>query len=190
MKTEFLQNFKIGDQTLTKEVIDAILAENGRDIEAAKKPFADYETIKTQLAEAGKTIEGFKALDVDGIQRAADEWKAKAEKAEQDAAAKIAELEFNGLLTSAITGAKGKNAKAIAALLDLDTLRASKNQETDIHAALETLKKDSGYLFDGETQPKYQPKSGIAPVGYSREELGNMTDADYYAALAQKEKKE
>ena len=37
MKREFLQNFKVGDQPLSKEVIDAIMEENGRDIEAAKK---------------------------------------------------------------------------------------------------------------------------------------------------------
>ena len=52
MKREFVQNFKVGDQPLPKEVIDAIMAENGRDIEAAKKPFADYDTLKTQLDEA------------------------------------------------------------------------------------------------------------------------------------------
>lgn len=39
MNREFLQNFKVGDQPLPKEVIDAIMDENGRDIEAAKKPF-------------------------------------------------------------------------------------------------------------------------------------------------------
>lgn len=33
MKREFLQNLKVGDQALPKEVIDAIMAENGRDIE-------------------------------------------------------------------------------------------------------------------------------------------------------------
>ena len=27
---------------LPDEIVDAIMAENGRDIEAAKKPFADY----------------------------------------------------------------------------------------------------------------------------------------------------
>ena len=42
MKREFLQNFKVGDQALPKEIIDAIMDENGRDIEAAKKRFADY----------------------------------------------------------------------------------------------------------------------------------------------------
>ena len=59
MKTEFLQNFKVGDQSLPKEIIDAILAENGRDIEAAKKPFADYESIKEQLQTAKDGLKAF-----------------------------------------------------------------------------------------------------------------------------------
>ena len=37
MKTEFLQNLKVGEQPLPKEVIDAILAENGRDIEDTRQ---------------------------------------------------------------------------------------------------------------------------------------------------------
>ena len=56
MKTDFLQNFKVGDQALPKEIIDAILAENGRDIEAAKKPFVDYESVKEQLRTAKISI--------------------------------------------------------------------------------------------------------------------------------------
>ena len=36
MKREFLQNLKVGDQPLTKEVIDAIMEENGKDIENLK----------------------------------------------------------------------------------------------------------------------------------------------------------
>ena len=36
MKRDFLLNLKVGDQPLSKEVIDAIMAENGRDIERAK----------------------------------------------------------------------------------------------------------------------------------------------------------
>jgi len=54
MKREFLQNLKIGDQPLSKEVIDAVMEENGRDIEAAKKPFADYDTVKQQLTAPTK----------------------------------------------------------------------------------------------------------------------------------------
>lgn len=153
MKREFLQNFKVGDATLPKEVIDAIMEENGRDIESAKAKFADYDALKTQLAEAGKTIEGFKGLDIDAVRKEADQWKEKAAQAEQDAAAKIADMEFSSRLTAAITGAKGKNAKAVMALLDLDALKASKNQESDIKTALEGLQKESGYLFDTEGAP-------------------------------------
>ncbi len=68
MKTEFLQNLKVGDQALTKEVIDAIMAENGRDVENAKKPFADYEHIKEQLATAQSTLKGFEGVDVAQLQ--------------------------------------------------------------------------------------------------------------------------
>lgn len=165
MKREFLQNFKIGDQTLTKEIIDAIMNENGNDIEAARKPFSDYESIKQQLSDANKTIEDFKNMDVDGIKKAADEWKAKFEQAEKDHAAKLADMEFDSLLSGAVSTAKGKNAKAIRALLDVDALKASKNQSDDIKAALEALKKDSGYLFeDDKTPPPYAPGPGKTQV--------------------------
>lgn len=173
MKTEFLQNFKVGDQALTKEIIDAILAENGRDIEAAKKPYADYDMLKSQLADANKTIATFKEMDVDGIKKAADEWKEKAKKAETEAAAKIAEIEFSTMLDNAILSAKGKNAKAVRALLDLDALKTSKNQSEDIKTALETLKNDSGYLFeDAQTPPPYAAGTGTKPINnkYTPEE--------------------
>lgn len=185
MKTEFLQNIKIGEQALTKEIIDAIMAENGKDIEAAKKPFADYEDIKGQLTEANKTIEGFKAMDIDGIKEAADEWKSKAEKAEQDAAAKIADMEFSGLLDSAITAAKGRNAKALRGLLDMDTLKESKNRSEDIKAALGKLKESDGYLFeDAEIPPPYAggtggtafPPKGDPAVNAIRAAAGLKTD--------------
>ena len=40
MHRDFLRNFTVNGQQLPKEVIDAIMAENGRDIEAAKKAYA------------------------------------------------------------------------------------------------------------------------------------------------------
>lgn len=169
MKREFLKNFKVGDTELPKEVIDAILDENGRDIEGAKAPVAaltaERDDLKTQLTEAGKTIEGFKGMDIEAIRKEAEDYKAKAEQAEKNAAAQIAEMEFNGRLSAAITGAKGKNAKAVMALLDMDSLKASKNQEADIKAALEGLQKESGYLFEStETPPPFAPGAGKDPI--------------------------
>ena len=156
MKREFLQNF----EGLSKEAIDAIMDENGRDIERERSKRADYDAIKEQLAAANKQIEEFKGMDIDGVKKAAEEWKAKAEQAERDASERIAEMEFNGTLREAITAAKGRNVKAISALLDVPTLRSSKNQVEDIKAALEALKQESGYLFDTETPPPFSAGAG------------------------------
>lgn len=166
MKREFLQNIKVGDAALPKEIIDLIMEENGKDIEAVKAKFADYDSIKEQLTEANKQIEGFKGMDIDGVRKAAEEWRKKAEQAEKDAAQKIADMQFEGAIKDAITAAKGKNVTAIAALLDRDTLRQSKNQSEDIKKALEGLKKDNDYLFEGEqTPPPYAPGAGSQNMG-------------------------
>lgn len=147
---------------LDKETIDTIMAEHGKLLTSAKE---SVENLKAQLAEANTSIESFRGMDIDGIKAAADEWKAKAEQAEQDAAAKIADMEFNGLLDTAITGAKGKNAKALRGLLDIDTLKASSNQSDDIKAALDALKESDGYLFDTDTPSVYAGGTGGTPIG-------------------------
>lgn len=52
MKREFLSNFQVNGQPLPKEVIDAIMAENSRDVEAAKAdPGAKGEGGKTFTQE-------------------------------------------------------------------------------------------------------------------------------------------
>ena len=166
MKREFLQNFKVNDQPLSKEIIDAIMAENGRDIENAKKAFGDYDTIKAQLDEAQKTINEIRqnGQTLEAAQQKAAEWEQKYNKAVEDHKAELADRDFHQRLESAITGAKGKSVKAILGELGpekIKTLKESKNQEADIKAAMEDLQKDSGYLFDTEgTPPPYAPGTG------------------------------
>lgn len=161
MKAEFLQNFKVGDTPLPKEVVDAILAENGRDVEAAKKPYADYESIKEQLATAREGLKAFEGVDVKDLQGQVAKLTRDLEDKEKEHQAKLSEMEFDGALKDAITAARGRSVKAVRAMLDVDTLRASKNQAADIKAALEGLKKDSGYLFESdETPPPYAAGTG------------------------------
>lgn len=111
MKREFLLNFKVGDQPLPKDVIDAIMEENGQDIEAAKKPYEDYDHIKNQLEEAQKTIKGFQDQDIDGIRKSAKDWEEKYNQAVSDHKQQLASMAFDRTLEGAITAAKGKNAK-------------------------------------------------------------------------------
>lgn len=165
MKTEFLQNLKVGDQALPKEIIDAILAENGRDIENAKKPFSDYEAIKDQLKAAKDGLKAFEGVDVEQLQGKIKELTGMLSGKDKEWQAKLDGMAFDGRIKDAIAAAKGRNTKAISALLDVDALRASKNQEADIKAALEAVKKDNGYLFETETPPPFAGGTGSAPAG-------------------------
>lgn len=179
MKTEFLQNFKIGDQSMPKEVIDAILAENGRDIEAAKKPFADYEALKDRLKTAEDGLKAFEGVDVSQLQGEIAKLKGDLAQKDTDWQNKLDGMAFDGRVKEAITAAKGRNSKAIAALLDMDTLRGSKNQEADIKTALENLKKDNAYLFEADTPPGYASGTGTQQTGtkYSAAENAIRTAA-------------
>ncbi len=166
MEREFLENFKVGDTPLPKEVVDAILEENGRDIEAAKQPFADYDSIKEQLQTARDGLKAFEGVDVKDLQGQVAQLTqdlADKEKAHRE---QLAGLEFDGALKDAITAARGRSVKAVRAMLDVEALRSSKNRDADIRAALENLKQDSGYLFEpAEVPPPFAAGTGTGGSG-------------------------
>ena len=84
-------------------------------------------------------------------------------------------MQFGSALEAAITAAGGRNAKAVKALLDVETLKASKDQTADIKAAIEACQKDNGYLF-GATEPinnPVGPTQGPA-LGITKEQFKTM----------------
>ena len=151
MKREFLQEFRVGEQALPKEVIDAIMAENGRDIQKVKANFADYEELKGQLEQLQQD---------QSYAETAKAWEEKYNQAVESHKQQIAQLAFEKVLSEGIAKAKGRNARAIAALLDVETLKTSENQADAIEAALADLKRDSRYLFEGDVPPPYARGTG------------------------------
>ena len=147
MKREFLQNFKIGDQALPKEVIDAIMAENGKDIENAK---ADLANVQQQLDTAKEALSKFDGVSVDDLNEQITKLKTDLKNQEESYKKQISDRDFDDGLKAAINDAKGKNYKAIRALLDIETLKQSKNQAADIKTALEQIKTDNDYLFNSD----------------------------------------
>ena len=141
MKREFLQELRVGEQSLPKEVVDAIMAQNGRDIQNAKAAFADYEELKTRL-EARE-----------------QEWEGKLRLAQEEHDRRIKELQFQNLLEREVMAAKGRSSKAIYALLDLETLQNCEDQAQAVRAALEDLMAECGYLFDAYV-PAYARDTG------------------------------
>lgn len=142
------------------------------------KTVKDYEKQVEKLNEANDTIKAndiamkdleeklkdFKDVDVAGLNETIENLKKDNTRIENEYKDKMAQRDFNDLIRDAITSAHGKNAKAITALLDTDTLMQSKNQKEDIAAAIKTLTEaeDSKMLF-GEPDPK--PDGKTNPIG-------------------------
>ena len=81
---------------------------------------------------------------------------------------------FDASVKEAIRKASGRNEKAIMALLDVDTLKASKNQTQDIEAAITALKKDNDYLFQQTTVPRVvSSTTGINNDAQTKKEQAN-----------------
>ncbi len=177
MKREFLQNFKIGKEGLPKEIVDAIMEENGKDINAAKaagaKPYANYEAIlaeNTQLKQAGVLAEG----------KTAAQWKELHDQTVKEYEKQMDSVVFGNMVEAAISRMGGRNVKAISALLDLSALQASENRQEAICSAIRDLQKQEGYLFGTQTPPPYARGTGT-----QREEI-NTAPASLAGALREK----
>ena len=142
----------------TDEQINALLDINSTDIGKAKKTGDEY---KSQLDEVKEKLKEFEGVNVSEMQEKIAGLQKEME--EKDAAhqKQLDDRDFDDELAKAILAAGGKSEKAVRAMLDIDTLKASKNRTADIKSAVETCQKDNDYLF-GSKEPINNP---VAPTG-------------------------
>lgn len=190
MKTEDLKV-----RGLTDEQISFVMAENGKDLKKLQKEnenlITDRDAWKEKAETAEETLKGFEGIDPAQVQTELTTWKQKAEDAEKEYNRKIAERDFEDTLAMAIKEANGKNAKAIRALLDTESLMKSRNQKEDVKKAIDALKEaeDSSFLFVDEEQENAQrnaahfgpvtaPRGQQTPPGgtKTREEILSIKD--------------
>lgn len=143
-----------------------------------KKLDAANDTIKandTAMKDLQTKLDGFKDVDVSGLNQRIKDLETEKANIQKDYDAKISDRDFNDLVKESIAAVNGKNPKAITALLDVETLKASKNQKEDIATALKALteKEDSKMLF-GEPEPN--PVGTRNLIGQVQKTPGQSTD--------------
>ena len=140
---------------LDKESVDRIMAQHGKNIEAykaaAENAAKDRDTYKGQLEEVSNKLQAFAGVDIEALRGEVETLKKDIATKEANHQAQLADRDFQALLMAEITEAKGKKPKAIAALLDIDALKASKNQKEDTAAAIKALAESDAYLFGDST---------------------------------------
>lgn len=155
MKSEFLKNLGITEQS----VIDQIMAENGRDVEkvrtelnTAKQQVTDLQgqirTKDTEIADLQS-----KAGDTESLRQQVTQLQTDKTNLENDLNTKVSQIQKDHAIEGVIRDVKGKNVKAIKALLDMDKITFENGELGGLTEQLDTLKgaEDSAMLF-GEAQ--------------------------------------
>lgn len=160
-----------------KDALEKELAANYKTVAEYDKQAGKLSQALDKLKTAEDGLKAFEGVDVTDLQGQIAKLQGDLSAKDAAYAEKVANMEFDALLTSAVTAARGKNAKAIRALLDVDALKSSKNQEADIQAALEALQKDNEYLFESDKEPLPNivlPAKGKEPVTVTKESFAKM----------------
>lgn len=137
---------------------------------------AEKDRFKEQLDTATETLKGFEGVDVENLRGQIQTLTNDLETERNNHKQWVADREFSDALSKAIADAKGKNIKAITGILDIESLKASKNQEADIKAALAAVKESDEYLFESDKPtPRIVGGTGGGTGGISGKKPSEMT---------------
>lgn len=138
---------------LTEEQIADVQKLNGKDIAAEQRKTiaveADRDNFKEQLTTAQESLKGFEGIDIEELNGKVKALTEDLQSKEATYQKELSNRDFNTLLESQIAEFGAKSAKAVRGFLDIEALKASKEQTTDIKNALEAIKTDNDYLFNG-----------------------------------------
>lgn len=186
MKTEDLKAMGLTDEQISK-----VMAENGKDVNAAK---ADAENLKSEVAslksqlssledgvaQRDKQLEALKKIDAEGlkaeIEKLQNENKATQEKYESD----MKQVRIDSAVEKALIVSKAKNIKAVKALLDLEKAELDGDIIKGLDEQLKKLKQseDSKFLFDDQSSSKQQFK-GFKPGDAGDKKPGTLTKEQF-----------
>ena len=123
-----------------------------KQVDKAESQQSTLDETKKSLETATESLKKLEGVDAEALNKQIADLTKQLKDNEAEYNNKIAERDFNELVSKSISEAKGRNSKAIMALLDLETLKASKNQKDDIDKAVKALSEaeDSKMLFGEE----------------------------------------
>lgn len=151
MKSDFLRNLGITEQS----VIDAIMAENGKDVNAVRGNLTELETrvteLTNQITERDTQLTTLKesVKDNDKLTARITELENANAESKTTYETKIAEIQKSHAIESGVRDAKAKNVKAVMALLEMEKISYKDGKLDGLSSQLEALTKgeETSFLF-------------------------------------------
>ncbi|EHR3639652.1 phage scaffolding protein [Listeria monocytogenes] len=190
MQREYLKGLGLED-----EVVNKVMAENGKDITAAKQQLSEVEAerdgLKSQLTQRDKDIDDLKkdSGTSEELKKQIEDLQQKNTDLESNYQSEIAETKKNSAIELALASAKARNPKAVKALLDNDKLELTDEGLKGLDEQLGALQESDAYLFAQESE-NVAPKWGIngnqtnnnhtskSLADYSYQELADLKTSD------------
>lgn len=171
-------------------LVEQVIVAHGKDIEATKAKYAPLEeankSLSEQLTKATETVDSFKAMDIDGIKKAADDYKAEAEKTRVEAEDRLYQMQFEHALDNTLKYVGARNPRTVMALLDYDKLDlAADGTITGLEDQLVDVATDNPFLFE---TPENTPR--IVSGGANHSVIGDAAVAAARKAAGLDNKKE
>lgn len=174
---DILKEFDLEVPVEKKTEFDKAWKENYRTKSEYDNAVAKREEYKASLDTVNEKLKEFEGVNVEDLKGKIAQLQNDLKTKDEEYAAKEADRKFTDTLKEAIKAAGGRNDKAVMALLDIEALKASKDQTEDIKKALETAKESDAYLF-GANEPF------LNPVGATGGGAGDGAEADIASVRA------
>lgn len=140
---------KLGDKKVMIDDGNFIPKSRFNEVNEAKKE------LEKQIVDRDKQLKDLssKAQGNEELTKQIEQLQLSNKQTQDDYENKIASIQFDYALDSALAGAKCKNSKALKALLDMDNIKYQEGKLEGLESQLEGLKKEASYLFDIENNP-------------------------------------
>jgi len=186
---EFLKPV-FADKALTYDELAAALKDN-KEIKLAnlasgqyvdKEKFDRAETqandLQAQLKQRDTDIEELKKVDAKGLQAKIAELQTQYDTDTKGLTEKLQSQTLNSKIDLALLGAKAKNAKAVRALLDAESIKLDGENVLGLTDQLTKIQTENPFLF-GETQQQNPPPPYAG--GAIQTDLSALPDDQYFA---------
>lgn len=153
----------------------------------------ENETLKERLETAETTLKGFEGKNFDEITKERDEWKKKAEEAEENHNKKMAELEKAELLKKAFESVEFTSNSAKNAIMKQisDAVTVKNGKLIGFNDLLEDAKKnDSSAFVNKEQENLEQNKAKFTTKMNNQGKVGTMTKEDIMSIKDRSERRQ
>lgn len=139
MKREDLKSLGLAD-----DVIDKIMAENGKDVEKARAGSAAKEAelaaANAKITELSESVKKYDGVDVEKLKQDVSDWQSKYN-------TDLTKLRLDHALESALKDAGAHDPATVLPKLDLSGVKLQDGKLSGLEEQLNKLRQDAGFLF-------------------------------------------